>query len=618
MFATEIFRQLTANFLITMLFLAIWATLATSLSALKNLPRALLAGVFMGIGAVVSLLYGVNLEGGFLADLRAIPLAVAGLFGGPIAGLVATAVAAMARASMGGAGVWPGLLGIALAGACGIAFHRLRERMGDAALALIFSTTLILVQIAPASLSPVTWSIVIQVSLFKFIGAAIGVYAMAMACHAADERRLLQAAIAVAPDYLYIKNPRSQLVAYNSNVAALYHADRTALIGKTDLDLAPDERGERLFADEQMLFAQRRPLRGSIDKTCENGVERWFQSSKTLVTDADDRVIGLVGISRDITEDRLRQRDSEASAELWSLVLSQMADGVALFDQDCNFIYCNDQYHDLFAATRQVRQPGTPLRTVLQAALTLGEQITAPNITEEDWVETVLSGIRGQRNEEVNLANGSYVSVRNRIIPNLGYVSVASDITEIRETEHDLAELTLRLSSLAATDPLTGIANRRALDEQFAREMSRSIRQDSAISAVMIDVDRFKNYNDIYGHGFGDSCLKLLAEAMKSAAGRQTDIVARYGGEEFCIILPETDEAGALVIAERLRQAIVDLAIPHQGCEAGIVTISLGIGAYSPGQASRTCEDLLLRADQALYAAKNAGRNRVMSGPMAA
>ena len=208
--------------------------------------------------------------------------------------------------------------------------------------------------------------------------------------------------------------------------------------------------------------------------------------------------------------------------------------------------------------------------------------------------------------------------IRNREIPNLGYVSVAIDITAMRETERDLADLTERLSTLAATDPLTGIANRRALDELFAREMARAARQKSWISAIMVDVDRFKKFNDIYGHGFGDSCLRLLAETMKGVAGRQTDIVARYGGEEFCLILPDTDQSGAMAIAERLRQAVLDAAIPHEGSETGVVTISLGIATYPPHQTVRTCEDLLIRADQALYAAKHAGRNQTVMGQMAA
>ena len=135
-------------------------------------------------------------------------------------------------------------------------------------------------------------------------------------------------------------------------VADIYGSDRTGLIGKTDLDLSPGERGRQLFSDEQEILAQGRSLRGVVDWAVVDGQTRWYQSSKTMVTDADDKVIGLVGITRDITEDRIREQAVEDAAELWSLVLSQMADGVALFDRECNFVFCNEQYHAMFEITR--------------------------------------------------------------------------------------------------------------------------------------------------------------------------------------------------------------------------------------------------------------------------
>jgi diguanylate cyclase (GGDEF)-like protein/PAS domain S-box-containing protein len=614
----EIVRELAANFLITMFFVVVWATLGAEVTRLGGYARAAICGLFMGVAAVVSLLYTVDLGGGYVADLRSVPVAVAGLYAGPLGGLIAVSVTAAARLWIGGAGAFLGIVGITLSGCVGLAGYFYCRDKPPEIKALLFSLGLIVIPALPSLLLLPISQTLVTVSLFKFLGAFVSVYALELAHIRGKERRLLNAAIGVAPDYLYIKDPQSRLVAYSQAVADIYGSDRTGLIGKTDIELSPGERGRQLYADEQEILAQGRSLRGVIDWTTVDGEVRWFQSSKTMVTDADNKLIGLVGITRDITEDRIREQAVEDAAELWSLVLSQMADGVALFDRDCNFVFCNDQYHAMFPNTRDVRKPGASLREVLETALARGEQVRVPGMPPDQWVDAIVAGVINQEDEEVRLASGAYVQIRNREIPNLGYVSVAIDVTAMRETENDLAELTGRLAALAATDPLTGLANRRALDELFSREMARATRQKAWISAIMIDVDRFKSYNDLYGHGFGDSCLKLLAETMKGVAGRQTDIVARYGGEEFCLILPDTDETGAMAIAERLRQAVLDAAIPHEGSETGIVTISLGIAAYPPHQTVRTCEDLLVRADQALYAAKHAGRNQTVMGQMAA
>jgi diguanylate cyclase (GGDEF)-like protein len=127
----------------------------------------------------------------------------------------------------------------------------------------------------------------------------------------------------------------------------------------------------------------------------------------------------------------------------------------------------------------------------------------------------------------------------------------------------------------------------------------------------MIDVDRFKAYNDRYGHPAGDKALKLVTNCLREAALRPGDSLARYGGEEFVAILPNTDEDGAYVIAERLRKSLRHLALPHEGSEKGVITVSIGIASYGSHIVERRDTDLLRRADQALYDAKAAGRDRV-------
>ncbi|MBV8489997.1 MAG: diguanylate cyclase [Candidatus Eremiobacteraeota bacterium] len=169
---------------------------------------------------------------------------------------------------------------------------------------------------------------------------------------------------------------------------------------------------------------------------------------------------------------------------------------------------------------------------------------------------------------------------------------------------------TERYTRLAFTDGLTGIANRRQFDETIVSEWQRAARDGTPISALMLDLDYFKSYNDTYGHQSGDLCLQRVAHALHDCARRPADLIARYGGEEFVALLPGTDLEGAIVIAEEMCAAIGTLEIVHDGSSLGYVSLSAGAASVSP-LASGTPEALLQAADDALYRAKLEGRNRV-------
>ncbi len=168
------------------------------------------------------------------------------------------------------------------------------------------------------------------------------------------------------------------------------------------------------------------------------------------------------------------------------------------------------------------------------------------------------------------------------------------------------------LLELAATDGMTGLANRRHFDEVLEREWARAAREGSSVALLMVDHDFFKAYNDNYGHLQGDEALKAVARLMRTAMRRPADLVARYGGEEFAILMPETDLAGAIQVAETLRLAVSGLAWGHVRSPFGHLTVSVGVAACRP-TAARHRLSLVKAADAALYQAKDLGRNQVVA-----
>jgi diguanylate cyclase (GGDEF)-like protein len=174
----------------------------------------------------------------------------------------------------------------------------------------------------------------------------------------------------------------------------------------------------------------------------------------------------------------------------------------------------------------------------------------------------------------------------------------------------ELAQANAELKKLVNIDGLTGLANRRYLDEYLRVEIARSMRNKHELSVILCDVDFFKKYNDTYGHLKGDDCLKSVAKALESACKRSTDLLARYGGEEFAVILPDTNGENAAMLANQMRQAIEDLNEDHSASDLGKVTISMGVYCAVP-QSKDESEKMLHKADEALYEAKQTGRNRV-------
>jgi diguanylate cyclase (GGDEF)-like protein len=379
----------------------------------------------------------------------------------------------------------------------------------------------------------------------------------------------------------------------------------------SDFDLTDLARAQQLHEQERRIMESRTAVLDlEEDVVDKSGQHRWYRTSKVPLTGKDGRIVGLAGMTVDTTAVKQLERELIESRDRLSLAMSEMSDGLALFDRNGYLVFCNDQYRDAFPRSAHTRVPGAHINEILLECARTGEQLGIPEDDVEGWAERVGSLLRVPNVVTVELFNGSYLQLRNQLASNDSALVIVTDVTDLKLAELALIEANADLSRKASTDALTGLANRRVFDEALERDMARCGRAGTPLSLILLDVDRFKHYNDFHGHQAGDRCLVMVANAIKTSLLRPADLAARYGGEEFAVILPDTGLAGAEAVAERIRTSIAAASTYDLGSE---VTASLGVAEYDLTKAPTTPESLVRRADGALYSAKAAGRNRVMA-----
>jgi diguanylate cyclase (GGDEF)-like protein/PAS domain S-box-containing protein len=239
-----------------------------------------------------------------------------------------------------------------------------------------------------------------------------------------------------------------------------------------------------------------------------------------------------------------------------------------------------EQYEEFLRTNRQAMDTRQTIHVPLQAIMTRDGELR--------WYQTTIRPLIGA-NDQV-----------------LGIIGNSADITELKQMQKELEQL-------ATMDALTQIANRRRFDHYLYQTWQQFKQTQQCLSLILLDIDYFKNYNDCYGHQQGDYCLIQVAQTIDQMFVASANLVARYGGEEFAVILPNTDPAAAVSVAEAIRQAVQNLSLPHAHSAASpVITLSAGVATQCP-KADQQPECLICLADQALYQAKQQGRNRVVS-----
>jgi two-component system chemotaxis family response regulator WspR len=296
---------------------------------------------------------------------------------------------------------------------------------------------------------------------------------------------------------------------------------------------------------------------------------------------------------------------------------------VLVEEEDIEFHYCSDPNKAVETAV-EVR-PSIILQDLIMPEIDGYELVDAyraneitSNIpvivlsTKEDPTDKSLAFERGANDYLVKLPDRIELIARIRAHSKSYLTQLQRDnaFQALRQLQQELEESNEELQKLSCLDGLTGIANRRRFDEFINNECLRSSRENSSLSLILIDIDFFKPYNDNYGHLAGDGCLRKVATALSEVVHRPADLVARYGGEEFGVVLPATDVAGAVQVAESIAAKINKMKIPHQfSGVADYITLSMGVASKVACENSSPT-DLINLADQALYDAKESGRNQ--------
>jgi diguanylate cyclase (GGDEF)-like protein/PAS domain S-box-containing protein len=332
------------------------------------------------------------------------------------------------------------------------------------------------------------------------------------------------------------------------------------------------------------------------------------------VFDHSGAVVLLVPEGRDVTDLKRAEEALRESEQRFRSVVEELAEGVYLIDN----------------ATGSIVHANTALLKMLAYTANEIANLSPTDLIAKEDQKTLTAAIAALKGgstgeKQSNLGQRRYcrkdgslldVDVQVTFVPNSGaglLSIVLRDTSEQRAYEARLFEYQLgleeantKLQKLAVTDGLTGIKNRSAFNGKLSEEFDRSVRYEHSLSLMLVDVDYFKLFNDEFGHPAGDAVLRIIASTIQAAA-RTTDFVARYGGEEFAVILPDTDYAGATVLAERCRRAVAEMVWDKRP-----VTVSIGVATLKPDTAD--ADTLIAQADDALYRSKQKGRNRVTHG----
>ncbi len=396
--------------------------------------------------------------------------------------------------------------------------------------------------------------------------------------------------------HIFTKDLLGRYTYANRLCARMWGLSPEQVPGKTDNDLFDVQTACSLRENDLSVIASGKALEHEEAITLASGEKRFFLVVKAPIRDADNNIVGICGVATDISERKRLEEELAQQSNLLNIVLNNIEVNIYMKDREGRYVYVNPRVAKLLQ-------------------LNLSEIIgrTDMELFPGDF------GLEYYHNDQMVLETGAKMTMEEPFIDKDGstryywstklplqlpgqpdvLIGFSTDVTE----QH---QMRMELERRANTDALTGIYNRLYFYQVADHELLRSRRYGTSMSLLMIDIDHFKDINDTYGHLVGDVVLKAMAELCQSSV-RDCDTMARVGGEEFAVLMPETTQAEALLMAQRLCSAFEGRALATEPCAISI-TISAGVSEFRDGDSS--LQNIFTRADRALYEAKRLGRNR--------
>ncbi|MFC3626680.1 diguanylate cyclase [Vogesella amnigena] len=398
--------------------------------------------------------------------------------------------------------------------------------------------------------------------------------------------------------YIYTKDVAGNYTYANNMVCELFGVALHDVVGSDDsrfFDL--DISNQLRLNDRKVLDHGETLVSEELNIIKATGETRIYWTVKAPVRDEQGTIIGMCGISTDITERKRLEAELREQRQLLDTVLNNVDSYIYMKSEDRRFLYVNERTAALLGLAPEDIIGKLDSEVIARA--------TADHLWEIDR-QVFDSGHKMAGEEEITDESGRasyYWSVKVPIVLQdqpKALIGFSTDITELQLLKKELERQAL-------TDMLTGVSNRRFFMQSLEREFSRARRYSTSLAVMILDIDHFKNINDSHGHHAGDLVLTRVASHLQGLM-RQHDILSRIGGEEFAIILPETDAEGACVLANRLCESVRELAMHSEEGRQLPITVSIGVSALQPSTADS--QTMLKLADKALYLSKDAGRDR--------
>ncbi|WP_027681684.1 sensor domain-containing diguanylate cyclase [Rhizobium leguminosarum] len=459
-------------------------------------------------------------------------------------------------------------------------------------------------------------SAVLDKSVPEMEGVSLAVITDVTAFKAAEQQLVLSEAryrelVESQSELVSLASPEGELRFVNHAYARHYGLQPHDMEGRNLFDFIPEDSRAAVADHLRKVCSVNHSVENENQVVLPDGQIRWMAWTNRALFDTQGQVTAVHSVGRDINDRVVAERRLQQSEARYRLLADHSTDMVFQLDGDLVRRYVSPSCRDILGYE--------PEELIGEKPMSMAHPEDAPSVKLA--FQSMLEG-RVDRHSIINRIrhrDGHWIWVeayfKTLKDPQTGKASgiigTLRDVSARKAIEDQLQDANRRLQALAEEDALTGLANRRYFDEALLREHACARRERKSLGLLMIDVDRFKSFNDRYGHPAGDECLKRIGRAIRDTIRRAGDVAARYGGEEFAVLLPGIDGSETASVAERIRLAVLELAIEHEASPDRVATISVGANSLT-GDSSSGPEAFLREADRALYKAKERGRNTVV------